>query len=82
MKPFDWLRLGSFEGARALGIDDRIGSIEQGKEADFICVDASTTTPIEGDVVDDAEEICSRLIYRTRPQMVRGAWVRGRRLPD
>ncbi|HEY7023818.1 MAG TPA: amidohydrolase family protein [Candidatus Limnocylindrales bacterium] len=82
MKPFDWLRLGSFEGARALGLDDVIGSIERGKEADFICVDASATAPLDGDAVDEAEEICSRLIYRTRPQMIRGAWVRGRRLPD
>ena len=52
--------------------------MEAGKEADFICVDPSSTTPVEGDAVDDAEEIASRLIYRTRPQMVRGAWVRGR----
>jgi guanine deaminase len=81
LKPFEWLRLGSLDGARALGIDDVTGSIEPGKDADFILVDAATTTPVEGDDVADAEEICSRLIYRTRPQMIRGAWVRGRRLP-
>jgi len=79
--PFDWLRLGTLDGARALGLELHIGSIETGKEADFICVDAGATTPVAGDEVDDAEEIASRLIYRTRPNMVRGAWVRGRRLP-
>ena len=29
---------------------------------------------------DDPTEIASRLIFRPHPDMVRGAWVRGRRL--
>ena len=32
--PLDWLRMGSLEGARVLGIDDVTGSLETGKEAD------------------------------------------------
>ena len=36
--------------------------------------------PPAGSDLDDPADILSTLIFRTHPEMVRGAWVRGRRL--
>jgi cytosine/adenosine deaminase-related metal-dependent hydrolase len=81
LAPLDWLAMGSLAGARALGIGDRIGSLEVGKEADMISVDAALTAPLAGqEETDDPSDLMSRLIYRSRPDMVRAAWVRGRLL--
>jgi guanine deaminase len=85
LDPLDWLRMGSLEGARALGLGDVIGSLEAGKEADIIVVDPAYVAPLPGVPVavvgdDDPGDLMSRLIFRAHPEMVRSAWVRGKRL--
>ncbi len=80
LTPLDWLRMGTLDGARVLGLDGSIGSLEVGKEADLILVDPSLTAPVPGLDCDDPEELMSRLIFRAHPNMVRAAFVRGRRL--
>jgi guanine deaminase len=80
LSPLDWLRLGTLGGAEALGLAEVVGSLESGKEADLIAIDPSYAAPIPGVSDDDLEDLVSRLIFRAHPDMVRGAWVRGRRL--
>jgi guanine deaminase len=80
LDPADWLRMGTLEGARALGLEEVIGSIEAGKEADLILVDPALTSPVPDSEPDGPDELLSRLIFRAHPNMVRAAWVRGRRL--
>jgi guanine deaminase len=80
MGPLDWIRMGSLDGARALGIHDVTGSLEAGKEADVIAIDPAFVAPIPGVSDESPEDLASRLMFRAHPDMVRAAWVRGRRL--
>ncbi|MFT4196427.1 MAG: TRZ/ATZ family hydrolase [Pseudoxanthomonas sp.] len=69
---FQALHAATLGGARAIGFDDRIGSIEPGKQADLACVDlgALETQPLH--------HVVSQLIYATGRQQVGDVWIAGR----
>ncbi len=66
------LRMATIDGARAMGLDNEIGSIEIGKRADVIVVDLKrlATTP--------APEVISALVYSSQPADVRATIIDGR----
>ena len=80
--PLDWLRARARSaGPGRSASTTSIGSLEAGKEADVIAVDPRYAAPrARHRPDDDPEDLVSRLIFRAHPDMVRAAWVRGRRL--
>ena len=73
---FSALRAATLGGAKALGFDDRIGSIEAGKQADLVLVDlgALETQPLH--------HVVSQLVYACGRHQVTDAWIGGRRKLD
>ncbi|QCU72596.1 TRZ/ATZ family hydrolase [Luteimonas yindakuii] len=66
------LRAATLGGARAIGLDHLVGSIEPGKQADLVCVDLSAleTQPLH--------HVHSQLVYATGRHQVSDVWIAGR----
>jgi len=65
------LRAATLGGAKAIGLDDEIGSIAPGKQADLICVDLSAleTQPLY--------HVPSQLVYAAGRHQVSDVWIAG-----
>ncbi len=65
------IRMATINGARALGLESEIGSLETGKKADMIAVDFSqiNTQPVYDPV--------AQLVYATNSLQVSDAWING-----
>lgn len=68
------LKMATLNGAKALGLADRIGSIEVGKEADLIATDLNdwSTLPVY--------HPASQLVYAANRQQISHVWVQGQLL--
>jgi guanine deaminase len=68
--------------AKALFLDDRIGSLEPGKEADFIILNPAAkpgfALPDTHQAKSEPESLLSRLIYLGDDRMVTATYIRGR----
>ena len=65
------LRAATMGGAKAMGFDDHIGSLEPGKQADLACIDLSQleTQPLHN--------VVSQIIYATGRHQVSDVWIAG-----
>ena len=70
---FTALRAATLGGAKAIGFDHLVGSIESGKQADLVCVDLS---PIE---TRPLHHVVSQLVYATGRHQVGDVWIAGQR---
>ncbi|WP_295399397.1 TRZ/ATZ family hydrolase [uncultured Thiocystis sp.] len=68
------LRMATIQGARALGLEDEIGSLESGKSADIVALDLrdAHTQPLYRPV--------SQLVYAAGRHQVRQVWIQGRQV--
>ncbi|MFO7788200.1 MAG: TRZ/ATZ family hydrolase, partial [Halospina sp.] len=65
------LRMATINGAKALGIDDRVGTLEPGKQADMIAVNL-------GDLLaQPVYDPIPHLVYNTNGRQVTHTWVAG-----
>lgn len=74
--------MATIEGARALGIERDIGSIETGKKADLVCVDLSEPSIAVELNEKNPEQAYSALVYSASSACVRQTWVDGRLVFD
>eukprot|EP00932_Pfiesteria_piscicida_P004230 SRR837773.14130.p1 GENE.SRR837773.14130~~SRR837773.14130.p1 ORF type:complete len:565 (-),score=107.20 SRR837773.14130:4-1698(-) len=77
------IRMATLNGAKALGLDRKIGSLTVGKEADMIAVDFSSPSawPAPTSATPEAGfDPVTHIVYSSTRDHVTDVWVRGRRL--
>jgi guanine deaminase len=81
LSPKELLYFATLGAARAVNLQDKVGSLEAGKEADFIVVDPTAKSAVPADILEHpCPEILSSLVYVGDDRMVKATYVRGKRV--
>ncbi len=78
MSPIEAFYLATLGGAKILQVEDRIGSLLPGKDADFVVVDYRRADPLQGaGHYNSPDQILSRLCYRGDSNCVKAVYIQG-----
>lgn len=76
MKAYDVLKMATINGAEALGLEEKIGSIEEGKQADLIILD------MDRSIAKPENDLISQIVYNTTGDNVETTIVAGKILME
>ena len=76
MPAYEVLKMATINGAKALGLEEKIGSIEEGKLADIIILDLDTV------VTKPINDICSDIVYNAKGNNIETTIVNGKILME
>lgn len=76
------LRMATINGAKALGLDHEIGSLEVGKKADLLLLDLEQANLTPVNINEQGGNLLWNLVFAATSSNVAGVWVDGCRLID
>ena len=76
MKAYDVLKMATINGAKALHLDDRLGTLEEGKDADLILIST------EGENMNPLNDPFSAIVYSASSEDIRTVFSKGRKVLD
>lgn len=76
LKAWQVLRLATIDGAKALGIDDMVGSIEEGKKADLVVFDLQNATLVPK-LTDPLRNVAHNIVYAARGNEIETVIING-----
>lgn len=68
---YDVIKMATINGAKALNVENKIGSIEEGKQADLIIIDLKTT------MTEPINDVFSNIVYNVKPNNVMTTIING-----
>lgn len=76
MESYEVLKMATINGARALGLEEQIGSVEEGKKADLILIDLNT------EITNPKGTIFADIVYNAKGSNVSHTIINGKLLME